>query len=299
VNDGIFLCILCSLLWSISSLFATQAIRSIGAQIYNCLRLTLGSLLLLLVFLVQGTWVSPSFNHWILLGISSFVGLSAGDLLLFRGFSILGARRANLIFMSNIPLTGVLAFFWFGETLDFTELLGGGITLTGIAIATTAQTNSQGARTQVDMVQGGAKKGVMLCLAAALCQSTGLLTLKPIFQSQQYDIIQIAPIRFIMGGAVTLTMACASGKLKEIPKNIGMKPWTNATLATLLGGVLGFLCYVAGISKVPASYGALLTSLSSLFLLPILVVFNQKWPPLQAWIGAILGILGVYLFVQA
>ena len=102
-------------------------------------------------------------------------------------------------------------------------------------------------------------------------------------------------MRFSIAAVVSIAIAFKLGHLKNLNFKTDRQVIWSALIAVMSGGVFGFLCYTAGISKVPASYAALLTSLAPLFVLPMLVVYNRKWPPLLAWLGALLGIGGIFL----
>ena len=160
LQSGPFYCILTSAFWAISSLFATRSIRTIGAPLYNCLRLICGGAVIALIALLTGPVVMPSLRDSLYLLGSSVIGLTLGDLLLFHGFSILGARRSTLIFMLNIPITAALGIALFQEQLTTRQLLGSLIGLVGISIATlvnspkTEATHRISERQQVDELQG-------------------------------------------------------------------------------------------------------------------------------------------------
>jgi drug/metabolite transporter (DMT)-like permease len=312
LQSGPFYCILTSAFWAISSLFATRSIRSIGAPLYNCLRLICGGVVIALIALLTGPVVMPSLRDSLYLLGSSVVGLTLGDLLLFHGFSILGARRSTLIFMLNIPITAALGVALFQEELTQKQLLGSVIGLVGISIATLVNSSkSQSAdqtseRHQVDELQGKLWRGISFCLLAAFCQSCGLLLLKPVLMEQRYSIPQVAMMRF-----ATAAVFATALYLRAIPRSspaIGCLDFVghelakmsrstvaNTAAAIVLGGVIGFILYVTGISKTPASLAALFTSLSPLFVLPFLFFYTGKLPPLAAWAGAAIGLTGVYL----
>ena len=69
-----------------------------------------------------------------LLGVSGLFGLSLGDSLLFRGFVVLGTRRAMLVFSLNPVIGAVGGFLFLGERLGLTGIAGMAIALSGIAL---------------------------------------------------------------------------------------------------------------------------------------------------------------------
>jgi drug/metabolite transporter (DMT)-like permease len=312
LQSGPFYCILTSAFWAISSLFATRSIRSIGAPLYNCLRLICGGVAIAVIALLTGPVIVPSLHDFLYLLGSSVIGLTIGDLLLFHGFSILGARRSTLIFMLNIPITAALGIVLFQEELSQKQLLGSLIGLVGISIATLVnspkleQSPRVSERQQVDELHGKLWKGISFCLLAAFCQSCGLLLLKPVLVEQRYTIPQVAMMRFAAASIFATALylrgiphsSLASGRIAFVGQELAKMSRStvaNTAAAIVLGGVIGFIFYVAGISKTPASLAALFTSLSPLFVLPFLFFYTGKLPPPAAWAGAAIGLTGVYL----
>jgi drug/metabolite transporter (DMT)-like permease len=315
LQSGPVYCILTSAFWAISSLFATRSIRSIGAPLYNCLRLICGGVVIGLIAVLTGPLVMPALRDSLYLLGSSIIGLTLGDLLLFHGFSILGARRSTLIFMLNIPITAALGIALFQEELTTRQLLGSVIGLVGICIATLVNSprsvaaNPSSERHQVDEIRGKLWHGISFCLLAAFCQSCGLLLLKPVLMEQRYSIPQVAMMRFALAAffasalylnAIPLSARGVQGTgrfafVEQELAKMSRSTVANTAAAIVLGGVIGFILYVTGISKTPASLAALFTSLSPLFVLPFLFLYTGKLPPPAAWAGAAIGLTGVYL----
>lgn len=322
---GASLGLLASVLWAMSSLLATRAVRYFGSMYYNCLRLLAGTVLLACVAVSVGSLHMPSARHAVLIAGSSIIGLTLGDLLLFRGFGILGPRRATLVFMLNIPMTAALGFVLFGERLTWQQGVGTLLALLGMVLATavgrstpgsgavTKDDTTEGAvqdiaktlasktdRRSLDDMQGPFVLGVIACLLAALCQSIGLVMLKPIAAENPYSMPQFAMMRFGVAALFALmllwqrdrqTFAQGLDTIRRADRIILL----SALGAVILGSVLGFICYMGAIVYLPAAMAALLTSLSPLFVLPMLVVYARQVPPLHAWTGALLGCAGIWL----
>lgn len=320
LQSGPFYCILTSAFWALSSLFATRSIRVIGAPLYNCLRLICGGAVIALIALVTGPVIVPSVSDALYILGSSVIGLTLGDLFLFHGFSILGARRSTLVFMLNIPITATLGFVLFQEALTQRQLLGTVIGVSGITLATLVNNNPskpdpepsgrRSERGQVDELSGKLWRGVAFCLQAAFCQSCGLLLLKPVLSEQSYTIPQIATMRFATASVFAILLYLRALPKAEAEKGrfafvrgeiakMNSSTIANTAAAIVIGGVIGFILYVTGISRTPASLAALFTSLAPVFVLPILCFYTGKIPPLAAWIGAIIGLAGVYLCLVA
>jgi drug/metabolite transporter (DMT)-like permease len=307
---GVVLGLLASMLWALSSLLATRAVRCFGSLYYNCLRLLAGTVLLGLVALVSGgmTWPSATDLAWI--GGSAVVGLTIGDLLLFQGFSLLGPRRAQLVFMLNIPMTAALGYMLFGEQTSWLQAAGTGLALVGIVMATaigpsaasvgTPTDNDRSSRRHVDAVQGSLAAGWAACLLAALCQAIGLVMLKPVAAEQSYSMPQFAFMRFGVAALFAVLMLWHRDRGRQGTGLVRLLQADRAILwsslgAVVTGSVIGFICFMGAIMHLPSGMAALLTSLSPIFVLPMLVVYARQTPPLRAWAGALIGCAGIYM----
>ena len=100
--------------WTVSVMMFEAAGRRIGALSVNMIRLVVG-----LAFLALFGWFNrglfwptdASWHNWIWLSLSGLVGLTLGDLCLFKAFIIVGSRISVLI-MSFVPVISAI-ISWF------------------------------------------------------------------------------------------------------------------------------------------------------------------------------------------
>ncbi len=123
-------------LWSTTALLFESAGRRVGSRVVNRSRLLFALVLLAVVHaLVYGS-VLPLHEgrqRWAWLAASAVLGLVIGDGALFESYLHIGPRRAMLV-MSTAPIWGALAAWpMFGETFAIPELIGVGLTLSGVA----------------------------------------------------------------------------------------------------------------------------------------------------------------------
>lgn len=124
-----------ALCWTVTALAFESAGRWIGAVSLNLIRLVLGLVFLTIVCWVRTGMLMPlnaTVHAWIWLAISGVVGLTLGDLCLFRAFVLIGARLSMLVMALVPPITAVLGWALMGETLVVRELVGMGLTVAGV-----------------------------------------------------------------------------------------------------------------------------------------------------------------------
>jgi drug/metabolite transporter (DMT)-like permease len=298
MTHGLVLCVLTSVFWALSSLLVGPGVRHLGARWYNPFRLIIGSVSLAMVAGLSGELTWPSESILTRIVASAVIGLLLGDAFLFGAFRILNARRATLVFAMNVPFTALFAAIFLNESLSTQAVIGGCLTLGGIAAAVTCRAQAASGRRDVDKIEGSLAKGVTLALVAALLQSIGLLILKPVF-SEGAQPLNVAALRFLVAAAWGGFPFLLSRRFRS-----GVRSMPRHTLGLSLAGILcgttlGFSLYTTGIGLVPVAYAALLTSLSPLFVLPIISIVHRKAPSIGAWAGALLSVLGLWMTLAA
>ena len=289
---GIFVCLMTSFCWGIGSLVATSPIRAIGSKRYNELRMLLSAVSLILIALIVGAPFDPSLSDIGWLAASAIVGLWFGDGLLFHGMQTLGARRANLVFMTNVPMTAVLAYVILDERLTMHQMVGGTLTIAAAIIALQTQI---GRLSHLDRLNGSMARGVASTFLSSALQAVGVLLLKPVLDSGEHHVINVAASRFFVVALVGVAPALLNGNISKSYQALNKRNRSCFFSATILGGTLGFLLYTYGITLLPAGLAVCLTSLSALVTIPCLAVINRQWPSFTVWAAGVLSVVGVYI----
>ena len=119
--------LLTSLLWTITAVVFTESSRRVGSMVTNRVRLIMALIYLLLINLVlfgQPLPLNAGSDRWLWLGLSGIVGLSLGDMFLFRSYELIGARMGMLM-LSLAPVIGaIIAWLFFSETLRLGQIIG-------------------------------------------------------------------------------------------------------------------------------------------------------------------------------
>lgn len=294
MTQGLVLCVLTSFFWALSSLLVGPGVRHLGPQGYNRFRLILGAVSLTVIAGLSGQLGWPDAAVLWRIVASALVGLVLGDVFLFGAFRILNARRATLVFAINVPLTALFAALFLQESLNTQAVAGGLITLGGISGAVMCRAHAAAGRSDIDQVEGSVRKGVALALLAAAFQSAGLLILKPVF-SEGAQPLNVAALRFLVAAAWGGFPFLASARFRNSVLSMSRRTLVLSLTGVLCGTTLGFSLYTTGIGLVPVAYAALLTSLSPLFVLPMIGIVHRRPPSIGAWAGAVISVLGLWL----
>lgn len=280
--------------WALASLSAAPASAHLGAFAFTRWRMVCAALLLCSVATVQRGWTSltdPSLgNPWLLLAVSGVIGIFVGDSALFGCMNRLGPRRSGVLFATHALFSVALAWVFLGETLGGLVALGAVTLVGGVMLAIAFGKRADEAHAW-EQVRGALWVGVALGLLAALCQSVATLMLKPLMAAG-VDPVAASAVRMLAAVAAHWTLRATGAEVAKpqnplTPKVLATVAW-NAALAMGLGMTL----ILAALRGGSAGLVAILSSVTPVLLLPLLWVVYKRQPPLAAWAGAALTVVG-------
>ena len=285
---GYFLAIGAAAIWSAVALSATRVVRYFGSYNYNLLRL-LGIIFFFFPY-VYINWESLYFNQSIFSAIvlSSIIGIIIGDTFLFVCLKRLGPRRQALLFSMQIPFTIILAEIFLQTLPSTTELIGCALIFSGILIA--IQFNRTIPDDDLENIQGNKYTGLFAGIGLALCQSIGIILMKPALQTT--DPIIVSYLRVIVAAVIMF------GSLFFIKNNQLWEKMKNIKV-TLFSIFLGFMGMGVGMTMLiyALKYGnpGVISTLSStmpIMIIPILWIVTKNYAGHLAVVGATLTCVG-------
>ena len=285
---GYLLAIGAAAIWSAVALSATRVVRYFGSYNYNLLRL-LGIIVFFFPY-VYINWESLYFNQSIFSAIvlSSIIGIIIGDTFLFVCLKRLGPRRQALLFSMQIPFTIILAEIFLQTLPSITELIGCALIFSGILIA--IQFNRTIPNDDLENIQGNKYTGLFAGIGLALCQSIGIILMKPALQTT--DPIIVSYLRVLVAAIIMF------GSLFFIKNNQLWEKMKNIKV-TLFSIFLGFMGMGVGMTMLiyALKYGnpGVISTLSStmpIMIIPILWIVTKNYAGHLAVVGATLTCIG-------
>ena len=285
---GYLLAICAAAIWSTVALSATRIVRYFGSYNYNLLRL-LGIVIIFFPY-VYINWEDLYFNQSIFSAIvlSSIIGIIIGDTFLFVCLKRLGPRRQALLFSMQIPFTIILAEIFLQTLPSLTELVGCALIFAGILIA--IQFNRTIPDDDLENIQGNKYTGLFAGIGLALCQSIGIILMKPALQTT--DPIIVSYLRVIVAAVIMF------GSLFFIKNNQLWEKMKNIKI-TLFSIFLGFMGMGVGMTMLiyALKYGnpGVISTLSStmpIMIIPILWIVTKNYAGHLAVVGATLTCIG-------
>ena len=292
---GYLLAICAAAIWSTVALSATQIVRYFGSYNYNLLRL-LGIIVIFFPY-VYINWESLYFDQSIFTAIvlSSIIGIIIGDTFLFVCLKRLGPRRQALLFSMQIPFTIILAEVFLQTLPSLTELIGCALIFSGILIA--IQFNRTIPDDDLENIQGNKYTGLFAGIGLALCQSIGIILMKPALQTT--DPIIVSYLRVIVAAVIMF------GSLFFIKNNQLWDKMKNIK-TTLFSIFLGFMGMGVGMTMLiyALKYGnpGVISTLSStmpIMIIPILWIVTKNYAGHLAVVGATLTCIGASIIFLA
>lgn len=279
---------LVSVCWTFSAVYFERAGKVIGSLQVNIIRLFLAIILLgFTTLFTKGTFfpVDATYYNWYWLGISGIIGFFIGDIMLFKSYSIIGSRTANLIMSIHPMLTAIISWFFLDEILSIKSIFAIIISMTGIIIAIS---NNK-------MKLNIPFKGFMLAFGGALGQAVGIIFSKKGMGT--YDAIASTQIRAIFGFlcfAILITILKRWNRVfNGLKSKNGMK---DATAGSIFGPFIGVSLSLFAVQHTQTGIASTLMALVPIFIiLPSAIMFKEKITARQI-IGAVISIAGASIF---
>jgi len=275
-------------IWSAVALSATRIVRYFGSYNYNLLRL-LGIIILLFPY-VYINWNSIYFNQSIFSAIvlSSIIGIVIGDTFLFVCLKRLGPRRQALLFSMQIPFTIVLAEIFLQTLPSLIELIGCALIFAGILIA--IQFNRTIPDDDLENIQGNKYTGLFAGIGLALCQSIGIILMKPALGST--DPIVVSYLRVIVAAAVMFgsLFFVKNNQLWEKMKDI--RKTIFSIFLGFMGMGVGMTMLIIALKNGNPGIISTLSSTMPIMIIPILWIVTKNYAGHLAVVGATLTCIG-------
>ncbi len=253
-------------LWSGSYLAFTAAVRRIGADRVNRLRL-----LFALVFLAAAHLacygvplpMGAEASRWLWLGLSGVIGFTIADAFLFRALYHLGAHRTSVV-TALIPVSSAfLAWITLGETLSWLQGIGVAVTMSAVLLIVTARTHGD-----ADAARNP-KLGVLFALGTVVAQSLRyLLSLKGM--SGGFPVLSTNVLQIFAATIAAWLVALPRGGWRATLDGLSDRKAALATTAgALVGPTMGVTLSLVALANAPVGVASTLMALTPVFLLPL------------------------------
>ncbi|MDJ0875834.1 MAG: DMT family transporter [Desulfobacterales bacterium] len=288
-GPGEIAALLTALSWTATMMAFEAAGRRVGSLNVNFLRVVIASVFLAVFgYLQRGLWLpfDASPHNWIWLSVSGLIGLTLGDICLFRAFILVGARIAALV-MAFVPvISALISWLFLGEILSRLDQTGMLLTTSGIIMVVTGKrADSSGTR------RGYSLMGLLMALGGALGQAVGLVFSK--YGMGAYDAFAANHIRLLaaLAGFVLLfTLTGRWRKLAHATRHPSGMAYT--TLGSFFGPFVGVSLSLYAVQHTQVGIAATIIALVPIFIIPPSMILKKEKIGLRDLVGAILAVGG-------
>lgn len=279
-----------ALCWAVTATSFENAGKKIGSMNLNLMRLLLGMIFLSTFTFVTRGYILPTdatASGWFWLMMSGFVGIVLGDLLLFEAFVRIGSRISMLIYASVPPLSGIMAYFFLGESMTWIQILGMLVTLVGIASVILVPVEGQ-----KKMKLSHPLAGILLAFGGAFGQAAGYILGK--FGMAEYDAFSSTQIRLIagiIGFAVLFTFRGHWPKFKDAFKQ--KDAYLPLGLGSFFGPFLGISLSLFAVQRINPGVASTLTSITPVLLIPFAFFIKKETVRMREVIGTVVTLVGI------
>jgi drug/metabolite transporter (DMT)-like permease len=278
-------------LWSGSYLAFTAAVRRIGADRVNRLRLLLAVVVLAIAHLALYGVPLPTgaeASRWLWLSLSGVIGFTIADAFLFRALYHLGPHRTSVV-MALIPvLSAFMAWATLGEKLSGAQFLGVAVTVSAVALIVSARPRNE------DVVGSrNPKLGVLFALGTVVAQSARyLLSLKGM--SGGFPVLSTNVLQIFAATVAAWILALVRGQGRETFRGLKDRAAAAATAAgAVVGPVLGVTMSLVALSNSSVGVASTLMALTPVFLLPLSALAFRERITWRSAVGTVLAVAGV------
>lgn len=279
--------------WTITVISFEYAGKRVGSLSVNMIRLLFGFVFISIFLLAtRGMWLplDATTHTWSWMLLSGLVGLVIGDVFLFQAFVDVGGRISLIILNLVPPLSALLGFLYFGETIGALGLIGMTITIGAIVYVVSQKRDTSN--------HPHALRGVTFALVGAVAQAVGLLLSKEgMGDYNAFAATQIRIIGAIAGFAVILTirrrwrpMIAAFGETRSIGFLV---------IGSLFGPFLGVASSLLALQYTQVGIATTIAQLNVILIIPFSIVLFKERVSIRELVGSVIAIGGVALLFLA
>lgn len=288
--------LLTTIFFSLSAIFATRSIKTVGATTANLGRLTLALLFLGIYANTLGVGFGGAGRNWFLL--SGVIGMGLGDLALFAALPRLGSRLTVLMCQClAVPIAMQAEWMWMGTRLTLSQIGWASIILTGVVIAFMPSRSNP---PKVPVTRLGLVFGVL----AAAGQGLGAVVSRHAYEvttmaGGHIDGISAAYQRITGGllitGAYFLIKHLSSPGARTIPldRAARRRGWLFIAANAMCGPTLGVSCYQWALATTPSGIVLPIVATTPLVIIPFTAWIEGDRPTHRSVIGGIIAVAGV------
>lgn len=246
--------------------------------------------------IVLGGWHSVEPWQFGYLAASSLFGIIIASTTYFAAIYSVGARVTALLFSLTSPFALALGYLALGERISAQQGAGVVLVLAGIVLAVgfPGFRRNRPGTTEAGSTSKLPWYGIGLGVITALGQALGSLSARPAMAAGVEPFTAMAIRSGLAAVFFLLVTLLPIPALRRSPA-FTWQPLAIAVSAAFFGTGLGMSLLMAALAHGNVGIVSTLSSMTPVVILPMLWIRTGKTPPLTAWMGALLAVIGTAL----
>ncbi len=289
---GEFYSITCAVIWALAVVLFKRSGESLAPNDLNLFKNVLTFCLLLPIVLFIEGWVPQTISgwQWSILLVSGVIGIGLADSFYFKALNTLGASRMGIVASLYSPFVILLSVLFLGEFLVLWQYLGFVLVLSGVLLVSYRRR-----RQQLD--EQHVRIGVIFGALAVFLNAAGVVMVKPVLE--QVPFLWAVWVRILAGALALLVMLRLRGRLRGLGQRLrAHHAWPNTVIASLLGGMISMMLWLAGYKYTDASTASVLNETASVFIVLFAWLILHEELNRRKIAGVMLTFCGVILMIR-
>jgi drug/metabolite transporter (DMT)-like permease len=291
---------ICSLLsaifWALAIIIFKKIGDRVSPMVINPVKSIIGLSLFILTCLIMGVPLMPnsqfSNTDLLILSISGIIGIGIADIIFLHSLNILGAGISAIVDTVYSPFVILFAFILLGESLTFTQLIGGALIIGSVLYASTKIQN-------IPVDRKRFKQGILYGIGSIAMMALGIVMIKPILNTVSDNVglqLWIAGYRLVSGVLVSGSIMLIANRKKNILRALRDRTlWLPLIVSSVLAAYLGIAMWVMGMSMTTASISSILNQTATIFILIFAWIFLGEPLTKRRILSIVVAMCGAYL----
>ena len=291
---------ICSLLsaifWALAIIIFKKIGDRVSPMVINPVKSIIGLSLFILTCLIMGVPLMPnsqfSNTDLLILSISGIIGIGIADIIFLHSLNILGAGISAIVDTVYSPFVILFAFILLGESLTFTQLIGGALIIGSVLYASTKIQN-------IPVDRKRFKQSILYGIGSIAMMALGIVMIKPILNTVSDNVglqLWIAGYRLVSGVLVSGSIMLIANRKQNILRALRDRTlWLPLIVSSVLAAYLGIAMWVMGMSMTTASISSILNQTATIFILIFAWIFLGEPLTKRRILSIVVAMCGAYL----
>lgn len=289
--QGEFAALSAALIWAVASVVYTGVGRSLSPLMLNLVKGLMAIVFLIVTLLVTGQLLPPV--HPAMMGLllaSGALGIGLGDTAYFEALNCLGPRRSLVLESLSPPIAAILAFVFLGETLNLPAQAGIFLTVLGVTWVVLERTST------LPNFQPRPVRGIVCGVFAAFAQAGGAVLSRAALVNTEISPLWSTFIRLAAGILILLVwLLIQEHRVQELKPLRSWRLLAVVTGTAFVSTYIGIWLQQLALKYAPAGIAQALSATSPIFVIPFAAIVMQERVSIQAVLGAVMALGGVWL----